>query len=128
MANDLPTPAPNLEKFAAKAAGMGIETPTPVTNMEKYLDAIANGGSIESLRDVAIEDLENGEVLKYDAEQGKWVNGTASGGGGTSDYTDLANKPKINGVTLAGNKALSDLGIVDATALSNEEIDSIMNS
>lgn len=44
MANDLPTPATNPEKFAAKAAGMDIETPTPVTNMEKYLDAIAKGG------------------------------------------------------------------------------------
>lgn len=74
MANDLPTPAPNLEKFAAKAAGMDIETPTPVTNMEKYLDAIAKGG------------------------------------GGTSDYTDLTNKPQINGVTLSGNKTASDIG------------------
>ena len=32
-------------------------------------------------------------------------------GGGTSDYTDLTNKPQINGVTLSGNKSLSDLGI-----------------
>ncbi len=84
--------------------------------------------SIDDLSDTAIDNPENGEVLKYDADQRKWVNGTASGGGGTSDYTDLTNKPKINGVTLAGNKSLSDLGIVDATALSNEEIDTIMNS
>lgn len=32
-------------------------------------------------------------------------------GGGTSDYTALENKPKINGVTLEGNKSSSDLGI-----------------
>ena len=44
MANDLPTPATNPEKIAAKAAGMDIETPTPITPMEKYLDAIAKGG------------------------------------------------------------------------------------
>lgn len=50
------------------------------------------------------------------------------GGTGTDDYNDLSNKPKINGVALAGNKSLSDLGIVDATALSNEELDTIMNS
>lgn len=31
--------------------------------------------------------------------------------GGTSDYTDLSNKPSINGVTLSGNKTTSDLGI-----------------
>ncbi len=33
------------------------------------------------------------------------------GGGGTSDYTALENKPKINGVTLEGDKSSSDLGI-----------------
>ena len=34
-----------------------------------------------------------------------------SGGGGTSNYNDLTNKPSINGVTLTGNKTTSDLGI-----------------
>lgn len=34
-----------------------------------------------------------------------------SGGGGTADYTDLANKPKINNVTLSGNKTASDLSL-----------------
>lgn len=33
-----------------------------------------------------------------------------AGGGGTSNYNDLINKPSINGVTLSGNKSLSDLG------------------
>lgn len=33
------------------------------------------------------------------------------GGGGTTDYTDLTNKPSINGVVLTGNKTTSDLGI-----------------
>lgn len=36
------------------------------------------------------------------------------GGGGTSDYEDLSNLPKINNVTLKGNKSLSDLGIQPA--------------
>ena len=31
-------------------------------------------------------------------------------GGGTSDYSDLENKPTINGVTLEGNKTLDDIG------------------
>lgn len=44
MANDLPTPATTQEYFAAKAAGVEVETPTPITPMEKYLDAIAKGG------------------------------------------------------------------------------------
>lgn len=33
------------------------------------------------------------------------------GGGGTSDYADLSNKPSINGVTLSGNKSASDLSL-----------------
>lgn len=33
------------------------------------------------------------------------------GSGGTSDYTDLENKPQIEGVTLTGNKTASDLGL-----------------
>lgn len=36
------------------------------------------------------------------------------GGGGTSDYNALTNKPQINGVVLADNKTGSDLGLVDA--------------
>ena len=40
------------------------------------------------------------------------INSTASGG--TSDYTDLTNKPKINNVELNGNKTLNDLGIQPA--------------
>lgn len=41
----------------------------------------------------------------------QWV-GTALGGGGSSNYLNLSNKPKVNNVTLSGNKTLGDLGIV----------------
>lgn len=34
-------------------------------------------------------------------------------GGGTSDYSDLTNKPSINNVTLSGNKTSSNLGLQD---------------
>ena len=36
-----------------------------------------------------------------------------SGGGGTSDYEDLANKPSINGNQLTGNKTTAQLGIIE---------------
>lgn len=42
-----------------------------------------------------------------------WTNGSVSGGG-TTDYTDLTNKPSINSVTLSGNKTASDLGMIAA--------------
>ena len=63
----------------------------------------------------------SGQVLKkvsgtdYDVAWGNESGG--GGGGGTTDYTDLSNKPQINGVTLAGNKSLSDIGAAAASAI-----------
>ena len=43
------------------------------------------------------------------------IYGTIPGGsGGTSNYNELQNKPKINGVELSGNKSAGDLGIPTA--------------
>lgn len=47
-----------------------------------------------------------------------------TGGSGTDNYNDLVNKPSINGVTLAGNKTLSDLGINIPTKVSQLQNDS----
>lgn len=41
--------------------------------------------------------------------------GTSGSGSGTSDYLELENKPQINGVTLTGNKSLTDLGAAAAS-------------
>lgn len=43
---------------------------------------------------------------------GRWRKIGTSSGGGTSDYNDLENKPKINNVVLEGNLSLEDLGII----------------
>lgn len=51
------------------------------------------------------------------------INNALSGGGGTggtTDYTELENKPSINGVTLSGNKTASDLGLISAASLFGE--------
>lgn len=37
------------------------------------------------------------------------------GAGGTTNYDDLINQPKVNGVTLSGNKTSADLGITTLT-------------
>ena len=39
----------------------------------------------------------------------------ASGESGTSDYSDLSNKPQINSTELSGNKTSSDLGLQSET-------------
>ena len=49
---------------------------------------------------------------------------SATGGGGTTDYALLENKPQINGVELLGNKSLSELGIEIPTKTSELENDS----
>lgn len=41
----------------------------------------------------------------------------SSGSGGTTDYTNLTNKPQINGIDLVGNKTSADLSLLDETAV-----------
>ena len=43
--------------------------------------------------------------------------GGSGGSGGTTDYTELSNKPKINNVTLTGNETTSDLDLVDGSTI-----------
>lgn len=43
--------------------------------------------------------------------------GGGGGGGGTDDYTQLSNKPQINGHTLTGNKSGSSLGLASTSDL-----------
>ena len=46
------------------------------------------------------------------------------GGGGTTDYNQLTNKPSVNGVVLTGNKTTSDLGIEENVQADWDEKDS----
>lgn len=48
-------------------------------------------------------------VLNLGIPQGQ--KGDSGGGSGTSDYTQLSNKPQINGHTLSGNQSAADLGL-----------------
>lgn len=75
----------------------------PVTSVDGKTGAVTilpSGGS-------------QGQVLKKSSNTDYavvWAN-ESGGGGGTSDYTDLTNKPSINSVTLSGNKTAADLGL-----------------
>ena len=42
-------------------------------------------------------------------------NQVRGGGGGTTNYDNLTNKPKVNGIVLSGNKTSADLGITTLT-------------
>ena len=80
--------------------------------------------TLSKLKDVAIDTPTDGQVLKYDETAQKWVNGEGGGSGGTSNYNALSNLPSINGVTLKGNKSLTDIGIVIPTKTSDLNNDS----
>lgn len=65
---------------------------------------------LSDLSDVDTSGVTDGQILKYNGTSGKFLPSNESGGG-TSDYSQLTNKPSINGVTLSGNKTSADLGI-----------------
>lgn len=72
---------------------------------------------LSDLSDVDTSGVTDGQILKYNATSGKFLPSNESGGG-TTDYTDLTNKPSINGVTLSGNKTSANLGIFAPTIAS----------
>lgn len=72
----------------------------PNTRLEMYLNGIADGGQIPAEPKTRLE-----MYLDYIAQNG-------GGGGGTTNYNALNNKPQINGVTLQGNKTTQELGIL----------------
>ena len=49
-----------------------------------------------------------------DPTLGKWREFESGGGGGTSNYNDLTNKPQIAGTTLTGNTSLATLGLTSS--------------
>ena len=66
--------------------------------------------------------MANGTIKK-----GSLVKNTGgSGGGGSSSYADLSNKPSINSVTLSGNKTSADLNLVSAPTVLTDETSTSM--
>lgn len=51
------------------------------------------------------------------------IHATGGSGSGTSDYNSLSNRPSIGGVTLSGDKTLSELGIQPEGTYLTEETD-----
>lgn len=51
---------------------------------------------------------------------------TPQGGGGTSDYEDLTNKPQINGHTLTGNQTGAELGLKESVPITTAEYNALV--
>ena len=63
----------------------------------------------------------DGTIQSVGNINGKMNNG--KGGNGTSDYDNLYNKPKINGIELEGDKSLENLGIKQVYTASDIKFD-----
>lgn len=81
-------------------ASYTVEEQTKLGNIE----ANAQVNVIETIKLNGVEVTPNNKVVELTVS-------TGGGEGGTTDYTPLTNKPKINNVELNGNKTLEDLGI-----------------
>ena len=76
----------------------------PETREEQYLSAIAQVTPATQIPPKPLTRVET--YLNKIVE-----NGTGGGGGGTTNYNALENKPQINSHELTGNKSSSDLGL-----------------
>ena len=68
-------------------------------------------------KDKRLPDATAAEKGKYVAvgDAGEYILKSGGGGGGTSDYEELDNLPKLNGVTIIGDKPLSDYDLQSRT-------------
>lgn len=79
-----------------------------------YRGATGENGADAKINGVNTLSIEAGTNITLDQEGSTLTINSTGGSGGTSDYTDLTNKPSINNVILSGNKSLNDLGIQPA--------------
>lgn len=70
-------------------------------------------------------DVANGNGVSLDGLRTRIDEMETGGTSGSTDYTELENKPQINGVELTGNKTLEELGIEEMTV---EETLAILNA
>lgn len=73
-----------------------------------------NAGADAKINGVNSLTIEAGDNITLDQQGSTLTINSTGGGGGTSNYNNLTNKPSINNITLSGNKTLSDLGIQPA--------------
>lgn len=95
------------EQYNAEAWAEGTRNGVPVgptdptyENNAKYY-AEHSTASIASLSDTNIQDLTDGQILKYDADSGDWINTNESGGSSTlGGLTDVTLETPTNGQIL----------------------------
>ena len=59
----------------------------------------------------------------YDNEREEWIRTGVFARGGISDYDQLPNRPRINGIELVGDKSALELGLENS--ISNSDIEAL---
>ena len=106
----------NISNFSARSGRMIKEDGT-VVNIADLLAGDAEAVS-ESTYNIDSFSAMSGRMIREDGSAiniaDEIANGNIGGGGGTSNYNDLKNKPTLNGVTIEGDKTSEDYGIESA--------------
>lgn len=102
-----------MEKATKSQAVNGIDHTTIMTPLRVKEAIQANGGGGGSYTPGDAIAIQNNQIsVKYDNSTITLdSSGRLKANTGTQDYSDLSNKPKINNVTLDGNKTSADLGV-----------------
>lgn len=66
------------------------------------------------INDLVISQIRQRLEILYQMVDELETSGGGGGQGGTTDYNELTNKPRINNVTLSGNRSLDDIGVSQA--------------
>ena len=84
-----------------------------VADMKAYPEASLYNGCLAYVTAVK-KNYQYDSSNTVDTTTGRWRELETGGGGGTSDYNDLTNKPQIAGTTLSGNTSLATLGLTSS--------------
>lgn len=100
--------------MAVYAAGQSVAyNALPAGGIEQ-VSSLPTVGEIDHLYYLTVPDGTH-EVGLYYFDGVVWKSCASGGEGGTNDYNDLVNKPRLNGIELAGNKSYTMMDIAQAS-------------
>lgn len=116
----------------ALLGGVKVDGVTINIDQNGVISSVASSTSLENLTDVNLDNLSDGQILKYDSENSKWVNATNEAVTTLANLTDTEITSPTDGQVLkydaetgkwingtgggGGASALNDLSDVDLTA------------
>lgn len=124
-----------IDDSATDSESLGWSSKKLTTELDKKANKLDVDTSIDEINDkldkkLEITNLKAGNNISIDVDQygNATFNSTASGSsttGGTTDYELLSNKPRINNVTVMGDKTSKDLGLLDISYASDVNENSV---